>query len=457
MEYSNIELIIFLLFYGFVGWAAEVVVTAVVYHKFSNRGFFNLPICPKYGIMADILIVVLPTVGEELSFQNVALQYMLTLVTVSVVDFITSDISHRLLHRRLHQYERGTLFGGELKGTTVAMLKSAIVLIVIKLIHPFVFLIVHLIPLLILRIVGFVLLGILIFDAFTVMYAGRKRKREKQKKIRKAKTQTAATVSSTSSASSPMASLEKQMEKQVEKAVKAQEEATLTVSQAVAEENLGNRLYKAVWKRLEQAYPDMEKQSEPEPGKYVFAKGLCLNKLIWIFIIWALVGDLFETVFVWATTGVWMSRTSVIYGTFSIVWGMGAVIISLVTQRLADREDRYVFLAGCVLWSVYEYSCSVLSEVLFGRTFWDYSDMMFNIGGRTNLLFCMFGGLLSVLWVKMLYPLISGLIERFPPAVGLITTWAVIILMIADLVLSGAVLSRYVNRLDGKEPQNVLE
>ena len=44
-----------------------------------------------------------------------------------------------------------------------------------------------------------------------------------------------------------------------------------------------------------------------------------------------------------------MSRSSVIYGTFSIVWGFGAVILTVVLQRLAGKEDRYIFLAGSVL------------------------------------------------------------------------------------------------------------
>ncbi|MCD8379766.1 MAG: putative ABC transporter permease [Lachnospiraceae bacterium] len=429
MEYTYTELLIFFLLYSLMGWVGEVVITSVTRRKFCNRGFFNMPLCPKYGVMADILILVLPTVGEELSFLNIFTQYVIALVVVSVVDFVTSDIAHRLLHRRLSQYERDTLFGGELKGTTVAVVKSAVILGLSKLLHPFIFTFVRLLPVLLLQILGLVLSGLLALDMVSVIYAGEMRQRGE--------------------------ALEKKRKKNGKKARNG--EKRVDVTQVVSEENLGNRLCNAVWRRLERAYPGMGERDEIRSGKYVFAKGLCLNKLLWIFIIWAFVGDLFETVFVWATTGVWMSRTSVIYGTFSIVWGFGAVIITVVTQRLAGREDRFVFFSGAVLWGVYEYTCSVISEYVFGRTFWDYSDMMFNIGGRTNLLFCLFGGVLSVLWVKSLYPLISGLIEKIPPAIGVVITWVVTVVMIADLLLSGAVLSRYVNRLEGVVAQNVLE
>ncbi|MCD8023521.1 MAG: putative ABC transporter permease, partial [Lachnospiraceae bacterium] len=355
--------------------------------------------------------------------------YIITLVVVSVVDFVTSDMAHRLLHRRLSQYERDTLFGGELKGTTVALAKSAVVLVIIKLLHPFILAFTRLLPLWFLQVVALMLLGLLALDMVSVIYVGEIRQhRELRGRKREKVDKRSGTV-----------------EKREE------------MAKAMSEENLGNRLCNAVWKRLERAYPGMGEREDVRSGKYVFAKGLCLNKLLWIFVIWAFIGDLFETVFVRAKTGVWMSRTSVIYGTFSIVWGFGAVIITIVTQRLANREDRFVFFSGAALWGVYEYICSVISEFVFGRTFWDYSDMMFNIGGRTNLLFCFFGGILSVLWVKVLYPLISSLIEKIPPAIGIITTWAVIVVMSADLILSGAVLSRYVNRLEGEEAQNVLE
>lgn len=418
MEYLYSELVIFFLFYGILGWIAEVVTAAVVYHRFSNRGFFNLPICPKYGIMADILVVVLPTVGEELSIGNAIEQYVITLVVVAVVDFITGESSRRLLHRRFAQYERENLFGGEKKGLVVAIVKSMAVLVVIKLIHPFVFVAVKLTPIIVLRIVGLAGLIILFADMITVIYAGKKLQSR--------------------------------------------------LARGMREERLGNKLCNGIWKRLEHAYPGMleelkedDSQAENEESsikeKYVFAKGLCLNKLIWVFVIWALCGDLIETVFVALTSGVWMSRSSLIYGPFSIVWGFGAIIITIVTQRLANREDRYIFLSGCVLWGVYEYTCSVISEVVFGRTFWDYSDMTFNIGGRTNLLFCVFGGALSVLWVKVIYPVISRWIEKIPPAIGMVATWVLVVLMVADLALSGAVLARYVERTEGEEATNVFE
>ena len=152
-----------------------------------------------------------------------------------------------------------------------------------------------------------------------------------------------------------------------------------------------------------------------------------------------------------------MSRSSVLYGTFSIVWGVGAALLTLLLHRLSDKEDRYIFLGGFFLGGTYEYICSVFTEVFFGTTFWDYSDMPFNIGGRTNLLFCIFWGILSLVWVKICYPHISGWIERIPPVTGKILTWICVALMACDIVISAMAMIRYVERSQGITARNAVD
>lgn len=413
MEYTYTQLLTYLIFYGFLGWGIEVVITAVKDRRFTNRGFFDLPICPQYGLMVDILIIVLPTLKD-----NLVLKYLTTLVVVSVVDYLSGDLARRIWRRKLWHYEKHSVFGGELKGSVLALLKSAVVLLVVLLLHPFVFTVVCLIPALVQKIAVGIILGILALDLVTVLYT-----------VHKSKTQ-----------------------EELEEAARAQQN-----EQTAVQGRLGARIYHAVWRRLNRAYPDMEERTDPEEGGYIFAKGVCVDKLIWVFIICAFLGDLIETLFCRVTGGVWMSRSSVIYGAFSIVWGFGAVLLTVVLQRLAGKDDRYVFLAGAVLGGVYEYMCSVFTEVFFGTTFWDYSAMPFNIGGRTNLLYCIFWGLLSVIWVKICYPVISGWIEKLPALYAKVATWAVIVIMICDALLSAAVMVRYVERKAGNEAQNVVE
>lgn len=413
MEYTYLELVTYFFIYSFLGWALEVAVMAVREKRFVNRGFFNLPLCPEYGVMLDILIILLPTQGK-----NYLWQYLTALIVVSVVEYLSGGMAKRIWRKKLWRYENRTLFSGEKKHLLLALIKAAVVYAVVLLVHPLVFAFVMLIPPLVLKISCLILGILLAADFFSILYAVHKSKGS---------------------------------------AELIETKQRLGQKQQERQSRLGGKIYQLIWKRLNRAYPDMEQMSDSDGEAYVFAQGVCLDKLIWVFIICAFLGDLIETLFCRITGGVWMSRSSVIYGAFSIVWGIGAVLLTVVLQRLAGKEDRYIFLAGCIIGGVYEYLCSVFTEVFLGTTFWDYSDMPFNIGGRTNLLYCIFWGILSVVWVKICYPVISGWIEKLPALQGKIATWVIVVVMVCDAAISAAAMVRYVDRQAGKAAENVAE
>ncbi len=94
----------------------------------------------------------------------------------------------------------------------------------------------------------------------------------------------------------------------------------------------------------------------------------------------------------------------------------------------------------------YEYVCSVFTELVFGTVFWDYSGFAFNLGGRINLLYCFFWGIAAVVWLKVIYPRLSGLVERIPPRTGKILCNCMIVFMIFNMILSSLALARYTER-----------
>ena len=152
-----------------------------------------------------------------------------------------------------------------------------------------------------------------------------------------------------------------------------------------------------------------------------------------------------------------MSRSSVVYGPFSIVWGLGCVFLTLFLYKYKDKNDRYIFLYGTILGGAYEYICSIFTELVFGTVFWDYSKIPFNLGGRINLLFCFFWGIAAVVWLKILYPIFSGWIERIPVKCGKLLIKISIVFMVWNMILSAAALYRYNDRLAHPTPANWLE
>ena len=98
-----------------------------------------------------------------------------------------------------------------------------------------------------------------------------------------------------------------------------------------------------------------------------------LRRLFWIFFIASFLGANIETAFMLLTRGELQNRSGVLFGTFSLVWGFGAVLFTLCFRRFQGRGGVRVLLGGALVGAGYEYLCSWLQEVLFGACFWDYT------------------------------------------------------------------------------------
>lgn len=187
-----------------------------------------------------------------------------------------------------------------------------------------------------------------------------------------------------------------------------------------------------------------------------FASGYNVYKLIWIFISCSFIGAMIEIIWCYFTMDKLMSRSSLLYGQFSIVWGMGCVLLTVILHRMEGQRDLSIFFVGTCAGGIYEYVCSLLAEGLFGVRFWDYSHIPFNIDGRINLLFCFFWGIIAVVWVQNIYPYLSRKIENIPVKYGKQLTWIVSLLLVVDMALSAMALMRFHQRQQNIQPNTVI-
>ena len=181
----------------------------------------------------------------------------------------------------------------------------------------------------------------------------------------------------------------------------------------------------------------------------VQAEGLSVYRVFWLFLLARFLGDLIEVVFWLVTRGELISRSSLVYGPFSLVWGFGAVLLTLVFHKLQDQGNIQIFLLGTALGGVYEYICSWFQEWAFGVCFWDYSHLPFNLNGRINLVFCLFWGAVAVLWVRLVYPGLCRLISAIPRRVGKKLAAVMAVFLAVSTVLSAAALYRMDQRREG--------
>ena len=186
------------------------------------------------------------------------------------------------------------------------------------------------------------------------------------------------------------------------------------------------------------AAPPREKARTAAVGR----EPLGLYWVFWLFLIAGFAGDLIETAFWWATRGELTSRSSLLYGPFSVVWGLGAVLLTVAFHGMDDQGAGRVFVTGTVLGGAYEYICSWVQEMLFGACFWDYRHLPLNLNGRVNLVFCLFWGAASIVWVRIAYPALYGLVGRVPRERGRRLAMAAAALLACSTVLSAAALCR---------------
>lgn len=403
-QYSGFELLLFLLLYSFMGWAVGVACTALRDRHFANRGFLNLPLAISEGITSVILLLALPTMDG-----NLFLQFLLTWVVVFLVDSLTAQFLRNVSHSSAIANVK---VPSNTSPVTVLLrtVEALFYLVMYLVVHPFIRLFVAWLPDGVVMAVSITAAVLVALDFLAVWYALKTGRVSKTSARHQAWTQ-----------------------------------------------QVAQRLTDRIWARLEKAYPGVERQDEENQNCYTFARGICFDKLVWVFLVSSFLGALVEMVFCRVTGGAWMNRSSLLYGPFSVVWGVGAVVLTVALQRLAGKPDRYVFLVGFVVGGVYEYLCSVFTEIVFGTVFWDYSWMPLNIGGRTNALYCIFWGLLAVVWVKILYPPMDKGIEKLPPLLGKILTWVIVFVMICNCLLTSMAMLRYTMRRTRQEPANFVE
>lgn len=196
-------------------------------------------------------------------------------------------------------------------------------------------------------------------------------------------------------------------------------------------------------------------RQESERGH--FARGINFYKLFLVFFLGSFAGVVVETIWCVLKYGHFESRAGLIYGPFNLVYGVGALVLTLALYRFRNRGWPWSFVGGFVVGGAIEYVCSYVQEQLFGTTSWDYSNMPFNLNGRTCLLYCAFWGLLGILWIKDLYPRMAKLIMKIPNRVGKPVVWVLLAFMIFNSAMSFFTVMRWTERISGQPPSNGFE
>ena len=398
--FSVYEFLWLFFMYSLLGWLFETVFAAIKQRRFVNKGLVNLPFCVLYGMVAVFVTIF----GRDL--QGIWL-YVGGLIMITVFKWSAGRIIERIFHEKWWDCSGRPL---NIEGY-VSILDSAlwgfVVVGMMKWGNSLLSKAFRLMPDLLAVILIWVLVLALLVDIIATLAVSYGNGKD------------------------------------------AARWAEVDQSFSEITDSFGRRIYGRIEKRIQRAYPQIQKIKQAREAEKVFACGCGFHKLVWLFMIGCFLGDITETIYCRLTAGIWMSRSSVVWGPFSIVWGLAIAIFTALLYRYKDKPDRTIFFAGTVLGGAYEYVCSVFTEIVFGKVFWDYSHIRFNLGGRINLLYCFFWGIAAVVWIKFLYPGIYAWIEKVPIKPGRVITWVMVVFMCCNIVVSCMALVRSTQRAEG--------
>lgn len=125
-------------------------------------------------------------------------------------------------------------------------------------------------------------------------------------------------------------------------------------------------------------------------------------KIFWIFVIGSVFGFFAEMLYALVYTRTIVIHKGLIYGPFIQVYGMGAIAYYLLISNVKEPKDAFFY--GMIMGGILEYLCSFFQEIFFGTVSWDYSKMLINLNGRISLLYCVYWGIIAVLFLKLIYP-----------------------------------------------------
>lgn len=415
MKYTGIELLWLFLLYSFLGWTLETAAGTIRQKRFVNRGFTTGPFCMVYGVAAVVMTAALQELRGSFLFL-----FLGCMVVGTAVEWFAGKLLERLNQKKWWDYsEKRWNFDGYICAQ-YSLLWGILGTVTVRWGDGLLVGLCRLLPSFVSTLLTLGAAAVLLLDtaasAATVWHVKRRVKQKDAEKLQQ-----------------------------------------LNSRLASATARLGSRIEARVARRMEKAYPLILEVSEQIARQKVFAGGCGFYKLFWLFLIGAFLGDIVETIFCRLTAGVWMSRSSLVWGPFSIVWGLAIAAATALLYKDREKPDRHLFIIGTVLGGAYEYICSVFTELVFGKVFWDYSKIPFNLGGRINLLYCFFWGIAAVIWIKNLYPLFSGWIEKIPVLWGYILTWILAVFMAVNIAVSSMALIRYDLRAEGKPPKNSVE
>lgn len=153
-----------------------------------------------------------------------------------------------------------------------------------------------------------------------------------------------------------------------------------------------------------------------------------------MFFIYSFIGWIIEVIYYGITEGKFINR-GFLCGPICPVYGIGFYLGIWLFNPLR-RNFFIIFFGTAAAATVVELIAGFMLYQIFKLRWWDYSDYKLNVGGYICLRFTIYWGIACSLGLYVLHPAVKRLINLIPPMALQITLLILVIILIADIIIS---------------------
>lgn len=180
-------------------------------------------------------------------------------------------------------------------------------------------------------------------------------------------------------------------------------------------------------------------------------------ELFWIFLVGSFAGFLMEGIWSFVSLGHWENHVATLWGPFCIVYGIGAVLVYVLSDLTKNKSVFFQFLVYVFAGGLTEYFVSFFQEKWFGSVSWDYSTQPLNINGRVSVMMALIWGLIGIFFAKFIFSSLKKVLKKLNSKKINIITILVAVFMAFNLAFTSLAVNRWNNREKNIAPQNTVD
>lgn len=223
--------------------------------------------------------------------------------------------------------------------------------------------------------------------------------------------------------------------------------------------NKGNR--RAVVRLNRRQRSEVQKAERQVRDEFLNHLRLGWYQIVMVFFIGSVLGLLLEEAWMFVTAGVTESRVGLVWGPFSPLYGVGAVLLTLVTFKLRQMHASglVVLVVSMIVGGLLEQLTGWGMETFFGAVSWDYiaGGIPGAITKWVAVPFLFFWGILGYVWYKLIMPDLLWALGVPTTRRKAIFVTMLSIYLVADIFMTIMCFERRAERDEGIPPANAFE